>query len=222
MSLRCRQSRRKYKWELWKELQNGTYITDNSYSSPNNQVDSSFIYFGKESVPVGKYRLRMLVIFEDLGQFQTDEIYLEFRLPPFMTMIVGGSVRIAYLLEDLNLTAISYDKVKRYKHVQFKYEWKCVNNLTYENVDKILGEFGTSDGSVSSSQSSSCDGSGISTFKISIPKTNLYNNTWYMFQVMASKLTNESTTGNAETHRSSTAIQAVFIEPYKTPKIQIM
>jgi hypothetical protein len=43
-----------------------------------------------------------------------------------------------------------------------------------------------------------------------------------MFQVMASKLTNESTTWNAETHRSSTAIQAVFIEPYKTPKIQIM
>ena len=94
--------------------------------------------------------------------------------------------------------------------------------MTYENVDKILGEFGTSDGSVSSSQSSSWDGSGISTSKISIPKTNLYNNTWYMFQVMAYKLTNKSTTGNAETHRSSTAIQAVFIEPYKTPKIQIM
>jgi hypothetical protein len=50
----------------------------------------------------------MLVIFEDLGQFQTDEIYLEFRLPPFMTMIVGGSVRNAYLLEDLNLEHIPF------------------------------------------------------------------------------------------------------------------
>lgn len=222
MSLRCRQSRRKYKWELWKQLQNGTYITDNFYSSPNNQVDSSFIYFGKESVPVGKYRLRMLIIFEDLGQSQTDEIYLEFRLPPIVTMIVGGSVRSAYLLNDLNLTAISYDKVIRYQHVQFKYEWKCVNNLTYKKVDKILGTFGTSDGSVSSSQGSSCNGSGISTSKLSMPKTNLYNNSWYMFQVMASKLTNGPTTRDAETQRSSTAIQAVFIQSDKTPKINIM
>lgn len=222
MSLRCRQSSRKYTWELWKQLQNGTYATDYFYSSPNNQVDSSFIYFGKESVPVGKYRLRMLVIFEDLGQFQTDEIYLEFRLPPIITMLVGGSVRNAYLLEDLILTAISYDKVKRYNLVQFKYEWKCVNNLTYENVDKILGEFDSSDGSVSSSKGSSCNGSGILTSKLSIAKTNLYNNSWYMFQVMASKLTNGSTRGYAETQRSSTAIQAVFIQSYKTPKINIM
>jgi hypothetical protein len=207
-------------------LTNGTFVKDYYYSNPANQPKSTSIFFGKETISAGMYRLRMIVNLTDLGQFVQDDMYVQFKLPPIVTAIAGGSTRYVNKNEDLILDSgsVTQDKVKKYTSFPFDYEWECRKGVSAADVDIVQGLFGLSSAPALSTLGLPCGGVPTSGSRWSIPSASLLSNAWYLFQVYANKTTNSSIAGLelVETTRSTTAIQAVFVQLGNAPKMDIL
>ncbi|XP_063446779.1 polycystin family receptor for egg jelly-like [Mytilus trossulus] len=215
-----------YNWDLWRKLQNGTYIEDKYFANPANQPKSAAIFFRKESIPEGHYLLRMVVNLTDSGQFLEDEMYVEFKLPPIVTGIQGGSVRYVNKDNDLVIDAgpVTYDKVHKYKSVPFNYEWFCRKGLNQSQVDAVLGKFGLPVAPEIITLGTSCNEPSWGA-KWTIPSGNLSLDTWYLLHVKTKKITNimnEGLLGSADTIRSATALQAVKVQIGDAPTINIL
>ncbi|XP_071132908.1 polycystin family receptor for egg jelly-like [Mytilus edulis] len=226
VALICQNSHRDYNWDLWRKLQNGTYIKDKYFANPGNQPKSAAISFGKESIPEGNYLLRMVVNLTDSGQFLEDEIYIEYKLPPIITSIQGGSVRYISKYNDLVIDAgpVTYDKVQKYKSVPFNYEWCCRKGLNQSQVDTVLGKFGLPGAPDIITLGTSCNESSWGA-KWTIPSENLTLDTWYLLHVKTKKITNikdKNLLGSADTIRSATALQAVKVQIGHAPTINIL
>ncbi|CAG2216583.1 unnamed protein product [Mytilus edulis] len=226
VALICRNSHRDYNWHLWRKLQNGTYVKDKYLVNPANQPKSAAIIFAKESIPEGNYLLRMSVYLIDYGQFLEDEIYVEYRLPPIITSIQGGSVR--YISKDndvvIDAGSVTYDKVQKYKIVPFNYEWLCRKGLNQSQVDAVLGKFGLPGAPDIITLGTSCNESSWGA-KWTIPSENLSIDTWYLLHVKTQKVTNimdEELLGSADTIRSATALQALKVRTGDAPMINIL
>ncbi|CAG2248795.1 PKD1L2 [Mytilus edulis] len=226
VALICRNSHRDYNWHLWRKLQNGTYVKDKYLVNPANQPKSAAIIFAKESIPEGNYLLRMGVYLNDSGQFLEDEIYVEYRLPPIITSIQGGSVR--YISKDndvvIDAGSVTYDKVQKYKIVPFNYEWLCRKGLNQSQVDAVLGKFGLPGAPDIITLGTSCNESSWGA-KWTIPSENLSIDTWYLLHVKTQKVTNimdEELLGSADTIRSATALQALKVRTGDAPMINIL
>ncbi|CAC5377684.1 PKD1L2 [Mytilus coruscus] len=222
----CRNSPRNYYWELRQKLPNGTYFKDKYYANPANQPNSAVIFFGKESIAEGKYFIRMVVNLTDSDESLEDEMYVEFRLPPIVTSIQGGSVRYINKNNDLVIDAdpVTYDKVQKYKSVPFNYEWLCRKGLNQSQVDTVLGTFGLPGAPDIITLGTSCN-EPSSRAKWTIPSENLSVDTWYLLQVKTKKITNimdEELLESADTIRSATALQAVKVRIWDAPTINIL
>ncbi|XP_052067992.1 polycystin family receptor for egg jelly-like isoform X12 [Mytilus californianus] len=232
----CQNSQRNYYWELRQQLQKatnnqsinqkGTYFKNQYHTNPVNQPKSAAIFFGKESIAEGKYLIRMVVNLTDSDEWLEDEMYVEFRLPPIVTSIQGGSVRYINKNNDLVIDAgpVTYDKVQKYKSVPFTYEWLCRKGLNQSQVDTVLGKFGLPGAPDIITIGTSCN-EPSSGAKWTIPSENLSVDTWYLLQVKTKKITNimdEKLLGIADTIRSATALQAVKVHIGDTPTINIL
>ncbi|XP_076073747.1 uncharacterized protein LOC143045258 [Mytilus galloprovincialis] len=227
VTLSCRNSSRDYYWELWPQLQNGTYIKDLYYSNPANQPKSATIFFGKETIAEGKYMLRMVVNLTDIGQALEDDMYVDFRLPSIVTGIQGGTSRYVNKNDELVIDAgpATDDKVLKYKNVPFNYAWTCRQAVAQSDVDEVLGKFGSPGAPDVKTLGSSCPFVvPLSGARWTIQPADLIVDTWYLFQVDTNKTTTTTVAQieSINTTRSATAIQAVRVRAGDAPSSEIL
>lgn len=224
VTLTCRNSSREYFWELWPKLQNDSYVKDTYYSNPANQPKSATIFFGKETISEGDYRLRMVVNLTDLVQYLEDDMYVQFRLPPIVTGVDGGSTRYVNEGDDLLLNAApkTEDKVLKYKNVPFNYTWTCRKGLSASDIDKALGEFGFS--SNINTYGNPCTGIPASGESFTIPSASLTVDTWYLFKVDTEKttITNVASIESVSYTRTAEALQAVYVQSGNAPRSEVL
>lgn len=223
----CKNSSREYWWDFYDVPHNdkSNLILRPYYNNSANQPNGVTITFAKEAIEAGLKKLVFTVNLTDReGGILSDYIYVDFKTPPVIAQIIGGSEIFHDNFTDLIVDASSSrDPVERYYDQPFNFTWDCVKvpDSDVAMLENFTGRFGTPNAIQPSPSWNKCLSTDIpKQERIVIPAAQLQDGFYFLFTVTVEKI--NETSAHLPIQRNDTAFQSVKIIPYKAPKVQLM
>lgn len=221
----CKNSSREYWWDFY-DVPHDDHLNPelrSYYNDSANQPNGVTITFAKEAIEAGLKKLVLKVNLTDQeGGILEDFIYVDFRTPPIVAQITGGSEVSHEVAANLIMDASSSkDPVQLYSDQPFDFTWECIKvpEANVSALNTFMGTFDTVNAISPSSLGADCSPTSPNQGRIEIPTTDLSLGFYFLFIVTVEKI--NQTSAGLTIRRNDTAFQAVHIVPYEPPKAEL-
>lgn len=222
----CKNSSREYWWDFY-DVPHDDHLNPELrgyYNDSANQPNGVTITFAKEAIEAGLKKLVLKVNLTDQeGGILEDFIYVDFRTPPIVAQITGGSEVSHEVSANLIMDASSSkDPVQLYSDQPFNFTWTCfkVPEANVSALNTFMGTFEPVNATSPSSLGADCSPTSTNQGRIEIPQTDLRDGFYFLFIVTVEKI--NQTSAGLTVRRNDKAFQAVHIVPYVPPKAELI